>query len=280
MSLNRFYAWISPSLPLSLALSLMAVGCGGRRPSHATGPRVAILGFDGVDYHLLKSMMDAGELPALSALAKRGTLSPLASTVPAESPVAWAAFETGSNPGKTRIFDFLKRDPKTYRPQFGIAELVEGKFILHGLIPVRKPKVLQPRRGETIWGWVDSHGMTPKVMRAPVSFPPDELQRGEILTGLGTPDLRGTNSSYTYYATDVFAAEDTVFGGKVIGVDLVQDEVSTAIPGPKNSSTPLKFRRLGQDSLQITTGAGVKRSRPGIGVPGWIFPSRSIPSSS
>src|SRR5690349_24138592 len=89
---------------LGLALS----GCGGgTRP--VQGARVAILGFDGVDYRLLTSMMEAGHLPALSSLAAQGSFSPLASTVPAESPVAWAAFATGSNPGKTRIFDFLKR---------------------------------------------------------------------------------------------------------------------------------------------------------------------------
>ena len=220
----------------------------------AIGPKVAILGFDGVDYRLLKSLMAQGKLPEISALSQTGSLSPLASTIPAESPVAWASFTTGSNPGKTRVFDFLKRDPKTYRPQFGIAELKEGKFILKGLIPLRKPKVIQPRQGETLWGWVDSHGLSPKVMRAPVSFPPDDLDHGHILTGLGTPDLRGTNSSYTYFATDVFSAEDTVFGGKVIGMDLIHDVAETKIPGPKKSSTPLRFKRLGTTSLEIATG--------------------------
>ena len=31
----------------------------------------------------------------------------------------------GLSPGRTMIFDFLKRNPKTYRPEFAIAE--EGK---------------------------------------------------------------------------------------------------------------------------------------------------------
>jgi predicted AlkP superfamily phosphohydrolase/phosphomutase len=69
--------------------------------------------------------MAAGKLPNLSKLAASGGFSPLRPTIPAQTPVSWSTFSTGISPGRTMIFDFLKRDPRTYRPEFAIAE--EGK---------------------------------------------------------------------------------------------------------------------------------------------------------
>ena len=48
-----------------------------------------------------------GKLPNLAALRDRGDFKPLASTLPPISPVAWSSFQTGVNPGKHNIFDFL-----------------------------------------------------------------------------------------------------------------------------------------------------------------------------
>ena len=69
--------------------------------------------------------MAEGKLPNLSKLAASGSFSTLRPTIPAQTPVSWSTFSTGISPGRTMIFDFLKRDPKTYRPEFAIAE--EGK---------------------------------------------------------------------------------------------------------------------------------------------------------
>jgi predicted AlkP superfamily phosphohydrolase/phosphomutase len=91
----------------------------------AAPPRVVVLGFDGADHRLVTKAMLEGKLPNLSALAKRGGFAPLLPTIPAQTPVSWSTFSTGISPGRTLIFDFLKRDPKTYRPEFAIAE--EGK---------------------------------------------------------------------------------------------------------------------------------------------------------
>jgi len=84
--------------------------------------RVVILGFDGVDATLVEQMLAAGQLPALSALRQRGGYSPLTPTVPAQTPVSWATFSTGLDPGGHEIFDFLKRDPANRIPTFAVAE--------------------------------------------------------------------------------------------------------------------------------------------------------------
>jgi len=91
----------------------------------AVPPRVIVLGFDGADHALVAKGMAEGRLPNLAALAAKGGFSALMPTIPAQTPVSWSTFSTGLSPGRTLIFDFLKRNPKTYRPEFAIAE--EGK---------------------------------------------------------------------------------------------------------------------------------------------------------
>jgi len=82
--------------------------------------RVVILGFDGADAGLVEEYMEAGRLPNLARLRAEGTYSSLQSTNPPQTPVSWAAFATGLNPGRTEIFDFLRRTEGTYLPDFAM----------------------------------------------------------------------------------------------------------------------------------------------------------------
>ena len=101
-------------LPLGLFLLLFL------QPSHAQTPRqrVIVLGFDGVDAKFTERWMNEGKLPNLARLREQGTFRPLRPTLPAQTPVSWSTFSTGIDPGRTGIFDFLRRDPKTYLPLF------------------------------------------------------------------------------------------------------------------------------------------------------------------
>ncbi|MCB9891485.1 MAG: alkaline phosphatase family protein [Planctomycetes bacterium] len=74
-----------------------------------TKSRVVVLGFDGMDATIATSLMQQGKLPFLAELSRRGTFAPLATTNPAQSPVSWAALNTGTNPGKTGITGFVER---------------------------------------------------------------------------------------------------------------------------------------------------------------------------
>ena len=98
-----------------------------------TPNKVIVLGFDGVDPKVVREMISAGDLPNLEALSKEGTLDALGTTNPAESPVSWAAFTVGANPGHTGIFDFLHRVPETYIPD--IALVKREQVDIHGSIP-------------------------------------------------------------------------------------------------------------------------------------------------
>ncbi len=72
--------------------------------------RLIVLGFDGADARTTAELMDAGLLPNLAKLRDTGTFAPLGTTTPAESPVSWAALNSGRNPAKTGIPGFVKRD--------------------------------------------------------------------------------------------------------------------------------------------------------------------------
>src|ERR1700694_2739480 len=92
--------------------------------------RIVVLGFDGVDAQITQQMMAAGRLPNLAALKARGAYSPLTPTVPAQTPVSWATFSTGLDPGGHQIFDFLKRNPADRVPTFAVAEETERPLFL------------------------------------------------------------------------------------------------------------------------------------------------------
>src|SRR3954470_23490689 len=80
--------------------------------------KVIVLGFDGVDARYTEQWMNEGKLPNLAKLRAQGTFRPPRPTVPPPPPASWPTFSTGIDPGRTGIFDFLRRDPKTYLPVF------------------------------------------------------------------------------------------------------------------------------------------------------------------
>lgn len=93
------------------------------------GGRVVVLGFDGADARLVEKWMGEGKLPNLAKLKADGTFSPLLPTNPAQTPVSWSSFATGNNPGRTQIFDFLKRLPKSYIPTIAMADESKRPFL-------------------------------------------------------------------------------------------------------------------------------------------------------
>ena len=112
-----------------LAVIALAVG------AHAQ-QKVIVLGFDGVDARYTERWMNEGKLPNLAKLRAEGTYRPLLPTTPAQTPVSWSTFSTGIDPGRTGIFDFLRRDPKTYLPVFAAFDETTEPFLLGERNPI------------------------------------------------------------------------------------------------------------------------------------------------
>lgn len=154
-------------------------------------PRVLVLGLDGLEPRIVEPMLAAGRLPNLARIRAAGGYARVATTCPAQTPVAWSSFATGTNPGGHGIYDFLRRDPKTYLPDLGLNRYEQK----NAFVP---PRAVNLRRGETIWDRLTEAGIPSAVIRCPCTYPPDKL-KGRLLAGLGVPDIRGGLGTPTYW---------------------------------------------------------------------------------
>src|SRR5207253_7168177 len=98
------------------------------RVSRSSGKKVIVIGIDGMDPVLCESMLQEGLLPNLNKLRAAGAFSKLGSSIPPQSPVAWANFINGAGPGSHGIFDFIHRHPhEQCAPFFSAAETIPGE---------------------------------------------------------------------------------------------------------------------------------------------------------
>ena len=155
--------------------------------------RVIVIGLDGLDPGITESLVRLGELPNLARLQEQGGFSRVATTFPPQTPVAWSTFATGVNPGGHGIFDFLRRDPKTYLPQLALNRYEQKN-------PFLPPKVVNLRRGQVLWDLLTAAGVPSVILRCPCTYPP-EILRGRMLAGMGVPDLRGGLGTATFYTS-------------------------------------------------------------------------------
>ncbi len=229
--------------------------------------KTVVIGFDGMDYHRLKAFMKEGEkYPNFEKLMQEGTFAPLQSTEPPISPVAWSSFSTGVNPGKHNIFDFLSTDRNTYMPKMSGSDIIPpkktvkiGKYI----IPISKAKVELMRKSKSFWKIISGKGIFSSVLRIPYSFPPEKFY-GLMLSGLGTPDLRGTQGSFSFYSSEK-KSDSGITEGIIQELDEIKEGVFNAtLEGPGNpfvkGSTALK------EKFSITVdkekkGASIKMGR-------------------
>jgi tetratricopeptide (TPR) repeat protein len=79
------------------------------------GPRhpVLVVGIDAADWSVIEPLIARGEMPAISALRRRGAWGTLKSMLPMLSPLLWTTVATGKTPDQHGIVDFLVEDPAT-----------------------------------------------------------------------------------------------------------------------------------------------------------------------
>ncbi len=201
--------------------------------------RVVVIGFDGMDYKLTKRLIKEGKLPNFARLAEEGTFAPLRSTEPPLSPVAWSTFSTGVNPGKHNIFDFLTRDPRTYMPKLASTAIFppRRKLRIGNLtIPLSRPRIELLRKSKSFWRLLGERGIFSEVIRVPITFPPEKFY-GTMLSGLGVPDLRGSQGTFTFFSekrSEVFDLSE----GLCLLLQKKGDVYEGKIPGPEDPFRP------------------------------------------
>jgi predicted AlkP superfamily phosphohydrolase/phosphomutase len=177
----------------------------GRAFRHASVKKIIFLGLDGLDPRLTERFMREGKLPNLAKLVSTGGYKRLRTTFPSLSPVAWSTFATGVNPAKHNIFDFLDRDLRSYLPQLSSARVGAPTRVLKLgklRIPLSRPSLEFRRKSRPFWAILGENGIPSTVLRIPISFPPQKFN-GKLLSAMCTPDLKGTQGSFSQFTTDL-----------------------------------------------------------------------------
>lgn len=135
--------------------------------------RVLIIGIDGGSWNVFEQMFEDGAMPFFRSLVERSNAGVLRSTLPPITPVAWASFQTGSNPGRHGVFGFanFNRDDRT-------TDLCSSYSL----------------KVPTIWRHLSERGRTIVALNVPLTYPPTPVN-GCMVSGLFTPSIEHT---FTY----------------------------------------------------------------------------------
>lgn len=175
------------------------------------------------------------DLPNLDQLRRRGSFSRLRTTMPPQSPVAWSTFITGLSPEEHGIFDFVHRDAATMVPYSSMDKTEEPRFVLPMgpyRIPLSSSRVTSLRRGKTFWEILTEHHVPATVIHMPTNYPP--VPAGNGLSGMGTPDLLGTQGTFTFFSSESDQISRAVSGGRIVKVAMAGGHAVLSIPGPEN----------------------------------------------
>lgn len=135
---------------------------------------VLVLGLDAATFDLIEPWVKEGRLPSFQRLMETGAWGRLESTIPPVTAVAWNTFATGKNPGKHGVFDFVRREADGYS-----IRVVSGGS----------------RRTTPFWSLLDRYGLRVGVINMPMTYPPDRLEHGFVISGFDAP---GVESDFVY----------------------------------------------------------------------------------
>ena len=216
-----------------LLLTLAWLAAAGCTRQSAAGKRVIVLGVDGMDPVFLERHW--AQLPHLDRLRREGDFKRLTTTMPPQSPVAWSTFITGEAPDGHGIFDFVHRDAETRMPVSSMTVTHPGRKLQIGpyLLPLTADRVEAQRRGTPFWKMLADHGVPATILRMPTDFPPVECD-AHSLAGMGTPDLRGTFGTFSFFTDREEWAGRRVTGGEVFTVRVENHRTTLRLPGPVN----------------------------------------------
>ncbi|HWQ36579.1 MAG TPA: alkaline phosphatase family protein [Blastocatellia bacterium] len=213
--------------------------------------KVIVIGLDGFEPKIVERLLNQGALPHLARLRAQGGCARLQTTYPAQTPVAWSSFATGTNPGGHGIFDFIRRDPKTYLPDLSFNRYERKNAFL-------PPRAVNLRRGTAVWELLSQAGIPSIVLRFPCTYPPDKIN-GRMLSGMGVPDLRGGLGTSTFLTANEHAAAQE--SEQVIHVTTGQNgAIETYLSGPRDPKTKAETRLPFTISIDASRRSALLRS--------------------
>ena len=131
--------------------------------------KVAVIGFDCAEPHLIKKHIDEGHLPTFKKLFDEGVLAAnCLSPYPTITPPNWASIATGAWPGTHHVTDFHIHKEGTSQVNANIFEAFSSENC----------------KAETIWDRLDAAGKKCIVCNYPGSWP-SKMKNGIMVSGAG-----------------------------------------------------------------------------------------------
>jgi predicted AlkP superfamily phosphohydrolase/phosphomutase len=201
------------------------------------GPKVLVIGFDGMDPVILNQLLADGGMPSFRRfLEQGGQLESFGTAIPPQSPVAWSNFITGRDAGGHGIFDFIHRNPQTMMPYSSTSEAKGAtRFFKVGgwKIPRDQGEINNLRQGKAFWEILADAGIDATIFKVPANFPPVDCE-ARSLSGMGTPDITG-NYGISTLITDDPPLDRDLAGGQVESVWLDDGRFTARLIGPRNT---------------------------------------------
>ncbi|MGJ8639016.1 MAG: alkaline phosphatase family protein [Opitutaceae bacterium] len=130
--------------------------------------RLLLIGWDAADWATIDPLLQAGEMPHLDRLIKRGAHGPLATLEPVLSPMLWATIATGHSADSHGIHGFSKIDKQSGIP---------------------RPFGSQDRTARALWNIASNHGLKTHVLNWFCSHPAEPIN-GTFLSDIVSAGVR------------------------------------------------------------------------------------------
>lgn len=224
--------------------------------------RSIILGFDAFDPDIFESLSNENKLPNLTSFFERDGYARFSVTNPPQSEVSWTSIATGLDPSYHGIFDFVHRDPSSYKPY---VSLLPTKKTLGGV------QFARPFSAVTIFDKAIQAGYSATSLWWPATFPAKLDSPVNTIPGLGTPDIQGKlgvgalytiePDAYQTNKTPVFRLQESKI-----------PEYSQTLKGPAkksgaNSSSnleiPFTIRKTSNETYLLKVNRNVYKLTPG-----------------
>lgn len=217
--------------------------------------KILIIGIDGMDPKITNKLMLEGKLSNFKKLKGIGSYTTIHTSLPPHSPVAWTTIATGTNPGKHNIFDFIRRDPARQLPELSLAKSKTG---------IAGTDYESYIKADPFWRLTSKADIPTTIIRWPVTFPPERIE-GNLLSGLGVPDMKGLLGGYTFYTTADFDKNDET-SENTVAVEDSDGVIKTSISGPNIRKSS------GVTSIKVSLKIDLKENSAIITVQGSKYP--------
>lgn len=152
----------------ALLLLFLAPACGESESQSVAEPLspVFVLGIDGLEWSVLRPLIEEGRCPNLRALMERGSYGKLGTFIPTHSPVIWTTVATGKPKEEHGIEGFVDRQGRVYTSS--------------------------RRRGAALWNIADAYGLTSNVFGWWVTWPVEDV-RGVMVSATSASSMIDKN---------------------------------------------------------------------------------------